>query len=71
MASQAHSTDLKHLWRALVGRLPRGLEPRFSDICSRFPGDRLERAISTVGRSGLRRTKDRWRLFLALFGEAP
>jgi len=58
-------------WRAWVGRLPRGFEPRFRSICARFPRERLERAISTTGNAGLRRTRDRWALFLALFGEAP
>lgn len=63
--------SLRDFWRAVVGRLPRGFEPRFQDICRRFQRDRVERAISTVGRAELRRTHDRWRLFLALFGETP
>lgn len=60
-----------HYWRAWVGRLPRGHEPRFRDVCGRFPRERVERAITTVGKSGLRRTSARWTFFLALFGEAP
>jgi hypothetical protein len=67
-----HELDwFRAYWRAVVGRLPRGLEPRFDGIGLRFPRDRVERAISTVGHSELRRTKDRWTLFLALFGEVP
>lgn len=59
------------LWRACVGRMPLGFEARFSALCRRFPRDRVERTIGDVGRSDLRRTKDRWALFLAFFGEAP
>lgn len=61
----------RNLWRAYVGRLPRGFEPRFNALCRRFYAERLERAIWAVGNSRLRRTKERWALFLAFFGEAP
>jgi hypothetical protein len=71
MAPRADSDWFRSLWRANVGRLPRGHEPRFNDIAGRFPSPRVERAIGAVGKSDLRRTKDRWALFLAFFGEAP
>ena len=71
MATDADVYWFRSYWRAVVGRLPRGDEPRFNEIGRRFSRDRVERAISTVGRSELRRTKDRWALFLALFGESP
>lgn len=58
-------------WRAQVGRMPRGHESRFRNICERFPEARVVRAIEETGRSGLRRTAERWSLFLAFFGEAP
>lgn len=71
MAPRADFEWFRDYWRANVGRLPRGHEPRFRDVCGRFPGPRVERAISLVGRSELRRTAARWALFLALFGEMP
>lgn len=71
MATDDETYFLVHQWRAVVGRLPRGHEPRFRGVCRRFSFDRVERAISAVGRSELRRTRDRWALFLAFFGEAP
>lgn len=63
--------SLRNRWRAYVGRMPRGLEPQFREMIRRFKYPRVYRAVDAVANAGLRRTADRWRLFLALFGEAP
>lgn len=62
---------LMKYWRAQVGRLPEGHEPAFTDVCLRFGEHRVERAIYNTSKAELRRTKDRWGFFLALFGEVP
>lgn len=64
-------TSLRSMWRARVGRMPRGYEAQFRDLIRRFKYPRIYRAIAAVAEANLRRTIDRWRLFLALFGEAP
>lgn len=58
-------------WRARIGRLPRGYEPTLKRLTDTHGMDRMIRAIQTTQRAGLRRTAERWPLFLALFGEAP
>lgn len=63
--------SLRDTWRAHVGRMPRGHESRFREIVRRFRYPRVFRAIGAVADANLRRTPDRWRLFLAFFGEAP
>lgn len=68
---EALFSALRDSWRAKVGRMPRGHEARFREVIRRFGVHRAGRAVDTVASAGLRRTADRWRLFLALFGEAP
>lgn len=58
-------------WRAFIGRLPKGMEERFRSTCSRFEYERVHAAVDGVRAASLRRTSDRWRLFLAFFGEEP
>lgn len=58
-------------WRAVVGRMPTGDLERFMRIIVRTETPDVERCINIVGDRGFRRTADRWRLFLALYGEAP
>jgi hypothetical protein len=62
---------VRDAWRAHVGRLPRGHEPRLRTLVSRFGANRALRAIGRTRDSGLRRTAERWAFFLSLYGEAP
>lgn len=74
IAHRLHDAEARAVfsfWRAEVGRLPRGHEPKVRDMTERFGLARMQRAIIAVRDSGLRRTPDRWGFFLALFGEAP
>lgn len=64
-------TSARDYWRANVGRLSHGHLPRFRNVVEQVPSSRAIWAIAVVRDSGLRRTADRWRLFLALFGEEP
>lgn len=66
-----HALHFRERWRAVVGRLPRGHEDRFDRLILRCGEREAEHIINIVGDRGFRRTADRWRLFLALFGEAP
>lgn len=67
----AESAAVFQMWRAEVGRLPRGHEKRVSELTGQFGLARMRRAVASVRDCGLRRTVDRWGFFLALFGEAP
>lgn len=67
----AESEAVFRAWRADVGRLPRGHEKRVSELTARFGLARMQRAVAATRDAGIRRTKDRWSFFLALFGEAP
>lgn len=61
----------KDLWRAEIGRLPRGHEDRLRALVQQHGQKRVSRAIFTTRDTTFRRTAQRWSFFLALFGEAP
>ena len=63
--------ELKSIWRAEVGRLPRAHEPRLARLVQAFGPGRVHRSIISTRNAGLRRTADRWGFFLALFAESP
>lgn len=74
MASLDKTIDwltVRDSWRAHLGRLPRGHEPRLRELVGRFGAMRALRSIGRLRDAGLRRTADRWSFFLALYGEAP
>lgn len=58
-------------WRATVGRLPLAHAQTIHRLTEQQPMSRMREAIEAVAGRGFRRTEDRWRLFLAWFGEAP
>lgn len=58
-------------WRARIGHLPLAHQQTIYRLSAQHDAEHVRRALNVVVERKFRRTGDRWRLFLAWFGEAP